>query len=51
MLKNGVDVGIFGGGILEGIVRGGSVKSADLLGYLKRRRLIVKYLSILNCYC
>ena len=38
MLKNGVDVGIFDGGILEGIVRGGSVKSADLLGDLKSGR-------------
>ena len=38
MLKNGVDVGIFDGGILEGIVRGRSVKSADLLGDLKSGR-------------
>lgn len=36
----------FGDGILKGWNEGGSVKSVDLLGDLKRRGLIVKYLSM-----
>ena len=36
----------FGDGSLKGWNEGGSVKSVDLLGDLKRRGLIVKYLSM-----